>query len=120
MVEVARQQGRQPRGELEDRRMAHLEGRGIVHAGGLVAHRVDDLLPPMAGIDAPQPGGAVEDAAALDRGVVHVLGADQKARLVLELPVRGERHPEGFEIVGRGVELRQRGRVLHRRTLRLG
>jgi hypothetical protein len=31
---------------------------------------------------------------------VHALGGDQKAGAVLELPIRGERHPEGIEIVG--------------------
>ena len=56
----------------------------------------------VAGVAAPEAGGAVEDLSAVGGAVVHALGADQHARRLLELPVRGERHPVGFEIVGGG------------------
>src|SRR4029079_18398728 len=53
------------------------------------------------GVDAPQPGRAVEHAAAVVGRVMRALGADDQARRLLILAVRRERHPECFEIVGR-------------------
>ena len=104
MVEIRAQQIGEARGEFEDRGMAHLEGRRVVEAADLIAHRFHDLAPAMAGIDAPEARRAVQHLAALDGGVMHVLGAGEEARLGLELPVRGERHPEGFEIVRGALE----------------
>ena len=80
--------------------MAHLERRRVVHARDLVADRLGDLLAAMAGVHAPEAGGAVQHLAPIMGGVMHVLRADEQARLAFELPVGGERHPEGFEIVG--------------------
>ena len=108
MIEIAGQHRGQPRGELEGERMAHLEGRGVVELADLRRNRLGDLLAAVAGIDAPQAGGAVQDLAAVVGSVVHVLGGDQQARLLLELAVRRERHPERFEVVRRGVEIRGR------------
>ncbi len=54
----------------------------------------------VAGVAAPQRRGAVEDLAPLGRVIVHVLGAGDQARALLEGAVRRERQPEGFEIVG--------------------
>jgi len=53
----------------------------------------------VAGVDAPQPRRAVDDLAALRRPVVHALGLGEQTRILLELPVRRERHEEGFEVV---------------------
>ena len=100
VVEVAGHQCRQPRRQLEGAGMAHLEGRRVVHARHLVLHRLDDLGAAVAGIDAPHAGGAVEHLAPVGVGVVHVLGRDQHARMALEVPVGGERHPVGPQIVG--------------------
>src|SRR5262249_1323447 len=90
MLEVARQDGGEARGQLEGEWVAHLEGGRIVHLPDLVAHGLDDLLAAVTGVDAPQPGGAVEDLAAVMGRVVHVLRTDEQARLALELPVVGE------------------------------
>ena len=60
----------------------------------------DDRLAAVAGINAPETGGAVEHFAAVGRGVVHVLGLGQHARGALELAVGCEGQPQGFEIVG--------------------
>ena len=81
--------------------MPHLEGGRVVELGRLLLDRLDDPRPAMAGIDAPQAGSAIQHLTPIGGGVVHVLGRDEHARRLLELPVRGERHPEGFEIVGR-------------------
>jgi hypothetical protein len=43
--------------------MPQLKAGGIVHLGSLLRDCVDDFLPPMPGIDAPQPRGAIQDLA---------------------------------------------------------
>src|SRR5690606_14322276 len=83
--------------------MAELEGGGVVELAGLLADRLGDLRPAVAGIHAPQARRTVEYLTAVMGGVVHVLSADEKARLLLGLPVRREGHPEGGKMVG-GVE----------------
>ena len=82
--------------------MRELERRRVVEFRRLALDRRDDRIAVMAGIGAPQPGGAVEHGAALGGVVVHVLGARDQSRRALEGPVRRERHPKGFEIVGHG------------------
>jgi hypothetical protein len=110
MIEIAGQHLRQARGQLEGGRVAHLEGRRVIHPADLGGDRLRDLLAAMAGVDAPQAGGGIEHLAAVMGGVVHVLGGDEEPRLALELPVGRERHPEGFEVVRGGVE----GRAVRR------
>ena len=112
VIQIARQKGGVPRRQLEGLGMAHLERRRIVHLVQLLGDRGLDLLAAMAGIDAPQAGGAVDDLATLRRPVVNTLRLGQHARVLLELPVRGERHEERFEIVGGRRSVRGR----HRQT----
>ncbi len=88
------------RRQLERLGMAHLEGRRVVHLLELLGDRRLDLLAAVAGIHAPQAGRAVDDLAAFRRPVVDALGLRKHARVGLELPVRGERHEEGVEVVG--------------------
>ncbi len=106
MVDAGRHVGDQARRQLEDLGMAHLEGRRVVELFHLVGDRLDDLRAAVAGIDAPQAGGAVQHLVAVAGAVIHALRADQHARRLLELPVGSERHPEGFEIVGRDLSAR--------------
>ncbi len=87
--------------ELEGDRVAHLERRRVVHDRDLLRHRLGDLAPTVAGVDAPEPGDAVEHLAAVRGPVVHALGAREQARRGLELAICGERHPERLE--GRAV-----------------
>ncbi len=101
-VEIAGRQRRDPARQLERFRVRKLERRRVIELLGLALDRGDDRLAVMAGIGAPQPGGAVEHGAALGRVVVHVLGARDQSRRALERPVRRERNPKGFEIVGHG------------------
>ena len=108
VVQVARQQGGMPCRQLERLGMAHLERGRVVHLVELLGDRRLDLLAPVAGIDAPQAGGAVDDLAAFRRPVMNTLRPGQHARVLLELPVRGERHEERFEIVGGGRGVRRR------------
>ena len=93
MVEIARQDIAEFRRQLERPGMAHLEGGGIIHPLGLGLDGIDYFLPPMAGIDAPHAGYAIDHLAAIVGGVMHVFRANQHARRGLELPVRRKRHP---------------------------
>src|SRR3954466_13766884 len=83
-----------PLGELEGDRVPHLESRREVHFRRLALDRLDDLRPAMPRVHTPQAGARVEDLTALGRPVVHALGTDEEPRRLLELAVRGERHPE--------------------------
>ncbi|MCY1238942.1 hypothetical protein D9M72_517030 [compost metagenome] len=89
--------------ELEGLGVAELEGRRIVELARLLADRLGDLRATMARVDAPQTCRSVQNRPTVMGRVVHVLGADEQARFLLELPVGGERHPEGAQII-RGVE----------------
>src|SRR5664280_3102668 len=80
--------------------MRKLERRRVVELGRLALDRRHDRIAVVAGIGAPQPGGAVDQLAAFGCEIVHVLGADDQARACLERPVGRERHPIGLEIVG--------------------
>ena len=102
VVERARRQRREPARELEGLGVRELERRRVIELGGLAGDRGDDLLAAVPGIAAPQARGAVEHGAALDRVVVHALGARDQPRRLLEGAVGRERNPERFEIVGYG------------------
>jgi hypothetical protein len=88
----------QPVGQLERFRVGHLERRGEVHFRRLRLDGRHHLGPVVAGVDAPQPGYAIEDLPAMVVPVVHAGGLDQHARSLLELPAGGEGHPERVEI----------------------
>ena len=81
--------------------MAHLEGRREIHHRRLPLDRLGDLPPPVAGVDAPEPRRAVDDRPAVGRVVVHFLGAGEHPRVRLVRAVRGVRHPQRIEVVGR-------------------
>ncbi len=100
VVEALRRDRREARRQLEHGRMAHLEGRRVVELHQLAVHRLGDLRPGVAGIDAPEAGRAVDHLPAVMAPIVHALGAHEEARRLLELPVGRERHPERFEVVG--------------------
>jgi hypothetical protein len=114
VVESLRRDPHQAVGELERGRMSHLEGRRVVERGELAMHGLTDFATPVTGIDAPQAGGAVEDLAAICSPVVHAFGARQQARVLLELPVGSERHPEGFELLALGTGRQGHGDGLQR------
>ncbi len=100
VVQAAGHQGGEARGQSERLGMAHLEGGGIIQLRRLLCDGFDDPGAAMAGIAAPQPGNAVQHVAAIGGLVIHALRADEEARIGLELPIGGERHPIGVEIVG--------------------
>ena len=106
VVDAGRHVGDQARRQLEAFRVAHLESRRVVQLAHLRGNRLDDLLSAVAGVDAPQASGAVHHLAAIVGAIIHALGADQHARGLLELPVCRERHPEGFEVIGRQLSAR--------------
>src|SRR5690606_4800866 len=62
-----------------------------------------DRLAAVAGVAAPQARGAVEDRLSAECEVVHVPGAGDQPRLLLEAAVGGERQPERFQVVGTGL-----------------
>ena len=92
-----------PVGEFERARMAHLECRRIVQRAHHPADRLGDARPAMTGVAAPEPCGPVQDLAPVRRRIVHVLRRDEHPGRLLELPVRGEGHPEGAQVVRRGL-----------------
>ena len=100
MVERAGRHRRHPARQLEGLGVGELEGRRVVELGRLRLDGLDDRVAVVAGVGAPEPGGAVEHGAALGRVVVHVLRPRDQARRGLEGAVRRERQPVGFEIVG--------------------
>ena len=114
VIHAVRRQVDQPVRQFERLRMPHLEGRRIIKLRHLVLHGLNDLRPRMTRIHAPQACRAVKDLAAVGGRVVHVPGADHHARVRLELPVRGERHPESTEIVWlRDCAVRHGGTLHH-------
>src|SRR6516162_3383014 len=100
MVEAWRGDIDELRGALEGAWMAHLEGAGEIELADLLAYGLDDLGPAMAGIYAPQARCSIDHAAAVVGGEMGAFGADKKARRLLVLAVRRERHPECFEGIG--------------------
>ncbi len=102
----------QPFGQLERLWMAHLERRRIVQVVGGARDGLDDLRAPMASVDAPQAGDAVQHAAAVGADVVHALGRAEQHRIALVAPVGGEGHPIGVGIEGRRRKRRGRGHGL--------
>jgi hypothetical protein len=80
--------------------MGKLEGRRIVELGRLGADRLNDRVAVVARIGAPEPGGAIEHGTPLRSVVMHVLGARDEPRRLLEGAVGCEREPIGLEVVG--------------------
>src|SRR6266511_85225 len=106
VVEIAGRERGDAAGELERLGMGELEGRRVIQLGRLGLDRRHDRVAVVPGVGAPHPGGAVEHRAPLGSVVVHVLGARDESRRRLEGPVRRERYPVGFEVVGdRGCSL---------------
>src|SRR5581483_9716687 len=102
--QVTGSQRGQSRGELESRRMAHLEGGDVVELLRLRFDRRHNRRLRMPGVDTPQPCYTVEDLATVGCPVVHAASAGEQARTLLEGAVRGEGHPERSEGIrgGRG------------------
>jgi hypothetical protein len=92
-VEIARRELRHPRGELELLGMAARERRDEVELAQLRAHRVGDLLAPMARVDAEQAGRGIDQPLAPLVPVIHPLRAHDHLGVALEVAVGGERHP---------------------------
>ena len=84
--------------DFERQRMAERERRGKIEDARLLAYRLDDFRPAMAGIDAPQRRQAVEHFLAFDRGVVHAFGRSDHARRKLERAVVRVGHPVVLEV----------------------
>ena len=100
---AGRRQRDEALGELERLRVTHLERRREVQLPRLAADRLGDLRSRVAGVDAPQACGTVEDLAPFGGPEVHAAGAREHARRLLELAVRRERHPVGVEVVVHAV-----------------
>ena len=100
MIKIAGSERRDARSELEGFRMRELKRRRVVELGRLALDRRHDRIAVMAGVRAPEAGGAVDQLAPVRREVMHVLGAGDQARPRLEGAVGRERHPIGLEVVG--------------------
>ena len=106
VIEVARRKLGQARRELERQRMGELEGRREIELRRLPLDRSHDRRPVVSGVAAPQARRGVEDRAPLGRVIMHVLGARDEPRLLLEGAIGRERQPECAQVVG---DLRARG-----------
>ena len=85
--------------KLERLRNAELERRRVIQRFGLPGDGGGNLAAAVAGIAAPHAGGGVDDLARVDGEIIHVLGAGQQPRRLLEGAIRGERHPVRGKIV---------------------
>ena len=102
MVKIAGEKIGDPPRRLEGQRVGEVEGRREVHLRRLPLDLLHHLGAGVTGVDAPQPRRAVQEPAPVRRLVVHVLGPGEQARVGLEPAVRGERDPEGGQVVGQG------------------
>src|SRR5215831_10508729 len=119
MVETTRREVGDAACQLERLRNAELKRRGVVKRRGLLCNRFRDLGAAVPCIRAPHTGGGIDDLAAVDGEVVHVLGASEQPWRLLEGPVGGKRHPMRSEIVwnidgGGGSALVQHGSLFER------
>src|SRR5262249_55414871 len=100
MVEALRRERGNAARELERLGMGELKRRRIVELGRLRPDRLDDRVAVMPRIGAPHAGGAVEQRAPFGGVIMHVLGARDQPRRLLEGAVGRERHPIGRKVVG--------------------
>jgi hypothetical protein len=87
-------------GELKGLRNAELERRCIIQGLSLFGDRGGNLGAAVTGIGASHARRGVDDLAAIDGKIVHVLGAGEEPRCFFEGPVGGEWHPMCGQIVG--------------------
>src|SRR5260221_2436370 len=85
--------------ELKGLGNTELERRGIIQGFGLLGDRRRNLAAAMTGIGAPHARRGVDDLAAVDGKVMHVLGTREQPRRLLEGAIGGERHPVRGEVV---------------------
>ena len=102
VIHVAGKEFPQAAGEQEGLRVTHLEGGRVVEFRDLALNGLDDFPPAVAGVDGPQPGGAVKNPLSIRSPVVHPFGGLEQPGGTLELPIRRERKPAGLEIVRDG------------------
>ena len=100
LLHALRRDGGDALGEAEGQRMAERERGREVELARLAPDRLDDARPAVPRVDAPQRRQAVEHLLSFDRREVHVLRRGDEARLGLESPVVGERHPVVLEVDG--------------------
>ena len=103
--------------KFEGLRNAELERRRVIQRLGLLGDRRRNLGAAVTGIGAPHARRGVDDLAAVDGEVMHVLGAGEQPRRLLEGAVGGKRHPVRGEVVrdvdgGGAGALVQHGRPL--------
>ena len=115
VIEVAREQVGQLRCQQERFGMAPLEAGREVELGRLGSDRLDHTRCGVARIAAPQASRGIEQPAPVGHDVVHALGTADQARVRLEMPVGGERHPERFEVVRGRLVAGEHAGSLHER-----
>ena len=93
--------------QFKSRRVAHLEGGGIIQFRGLPGNRLGYLRAAMARVAAPQARRAIQHLTAIRGGIMHVFRTDEHARVLLELAVRGERHPKRVQVIRGGFAIKR-------------
>ena len=89
-----------PAGELELARMPGLKRRAVIEAQELVVNRLCDLVAAVPARRTEQPGRSIEHLPAVMVDEEDAVAFDDQARIGLEIPIRGERHPVILERVG--------------------
>ena len=118
LVQVAGRHGRDHLGGTEGLVVADAEGGRVVQRVQLGLDGLVDGLAVVARAHAPQAGNAVDDLAAVVRGEVHAVGADEDARVFLESTVGREGQPlvvHAEVVVGHG---RSPGRAQRAQTMK--
>lgn len=80
--------------ELVGQLVGSAEGGGIVHLLHLVLDGIDDLSLSVACVHAPQTRHAIKDGGSVFQEVVDTLGSVEDTRVLPEVDVVGEGHPE--------------------------
>ena len=111
---------RQPVGQLEGARIAHLKGRVVIQLRRLLLDRRNDMRMAMPRAATPKPRHAIEHLPPVVCRVIHTLGLAHEAGVTLELTVGRKRHPIRLQIgqlVGHTF-VRIHGRVAYQRKAR--
>ena len=112
MIEVAGSQRRNARCKLKGLRMAELKRWREIQLARLFLDRLHDGRAIVAGVAAPKACCAIQHLAAIGCRVMHVLGGYEHPRCLLELAVRCKWHPEGVQVVGRGLAVKWHGGLI--------
>ena len=95
MVEITREQLRQPFCKFKCQTMARLKGRGIRHFIDLRFNCPVDFIIAMTGVDTPQAGATIQNLLTIFGRVIHACGGFYNPGVFLKSAIGRKRHPIG-------------------------